>query len=154
MSSYYAICVVLLLLHLIIPISAQIQQQPWPTQENNAYEIVKQIPEISKFASMLNTSFYQYLTANGKNNVTILAPNNDALSELTLDGNSTWYHIIPRFCPLTECDMVETKLNGAFVKIANHTIESGLMHQSRVLKSIQVQSVIVHVLDKSKLFCG
>lgn len=102
---------------------------------------------------MLDSPFQQYLIANVKNNITVLAPNNDALSELNkLDSNSTWYHLIPRFCPLTECEMVETKLDGAFVKIINQTIESGLMHHARVIKSIQLQTVIVHILDKSRLF--
>jgi uncharacterized surface protein with fasciclin (FAS1) repeats len=153
MSSYYAVYVLLLLFYLTNPISAQIRQQQQPIQANNAYEIAKQIPQISKFVSMLDSPFQQYLIANVKNNITVLAPNNDALSELNkLDSNSTWYHLIPRFCPLTECEMVETKLDGAFVKIINQTIESGLMHHARVIKSIQLQTVIVHILDKSRLF--
>jgi hypothetical protein len=147
MSSYYAIyALLLLLLYQNNLISAQIQQ-PLPAQ--NTFERIKQIPEISRFISILDFSFQQYLT---KENITLLAPNNDALSDLNkLDSNSTWYHLLPRFCPLTECDIIETKLDGAFVKMINQTIRSGLMHHATVVKSIQVQSVMVHILDKSKV---
>ncbi|GAN02839.1 hypothetical protein MAM1_0029d02286 [Mucor ambiguus] len=122
----------------------------------NAYEVLKQLPETSKFSSLLDPELQTYLQ--NQTNITVFAPHNDAFHHtLLLDRNTTKYHILPQLC-LDDC---WTKNDGLLYKSTsymkfwiNHDknikqIESGNMQFAAIVNSIQVssQQSVVHIID-------
>lgn len=128
-------------------------------QPLNAYQVLKQLPETSKFSSLLDPEFQSYLQ--NQTNITVFAPQNDAFQHtLLLDRNTTKYHILPQLC----LDACWEKNDGSLYKSTRYMkfwinrdkntkqIESGNMQSAAIVKSIQVssQQSVVHVIDSSK----
>lgn len=131
-------------------------------QPLNAYQVLKQLPETAKFASLLDPELQSYLQ--NQTNLTIFAPHNDAFHQtLLLDRNTTKYHILPQLC-LDEC---WTRNDGLLYKSTSYMkfwidrdkntkqIESGNMQSAAIVNSIQVasQQSVVHIIDSSKCVC-
>lgn len=132
------------------------QQQPL-TPPSNTYELLKQLPETSKFSSLLDPELQLYLQ--NHTDITVFAPHNDAFHHtLLLDRNTTKYHILPQLC-LDDCWN-----DGSLYKSISYMrlwtnrnkntkqIESGNMQSAAVINSIQVpsQRSVVHIIDSSK----
>lgn len=128
-------------------------------QPLNAYQVLKQLPETSKFSSLLDPELQSYLQ--NQTNITVFAPQNDAFQHtLLLDRNTTKYHILPQLC----LDACWEKNDGSLYKSTRYMkfwidrdkntkqIESGNMQSAAIVKSIQVssQQSVVHVIDSSK----
>jgi len=128
-------------------------------QPLNAYQVLKQLPETSKFSSLLDPELQSYLQ--NQTNITVFAPQNAAFQHtLLLDRNTTKYHILPQLC----IDACWEKNDGSLYKSTRYMkfwidrdkntkqIESSNMQSAAIVKSIQVssQQSVVHVIDSSK----
>ncbi|KAL9549649.1 hypothetical protein MBANPS3_005107 [Mucor bainieri] len=148
------ICACLFLVGVVFSQSSE-SQQPL-SQPLSTYEVLKQLPETSKFASLLDPELQSFLQ--NQTNITVFAPHNDAFHHtLLLDRNTTKYHILPQLC-LDDC---WTKNDGSLYKSTSYMkfwinrdkntkqIESGNMQSAAIVNSIQVssQQSVVHIID-------
>jgi hypothetical protein len=135
----------------------QQQQQPL-IPPSNSYELLKQLPETSKFLSLLDPELQLYLQ--NQTNITVFAPYNDAFRHtLLLDRNTTRYHILPQLC-LDDCwNDGSLYKSTSYMKLWTNRnkntkqIESGNMQSAAVINSIQIpsQRSVVHIIDSSKI---
>ncbi|KAL0141877.1 FAS1 domain-containing protein [Mucor lusitanicus] len=148
------LCACLFLVGMVLAQSSESQHPV--ARPLNVYQVLKQLPETSKFSSLLDPELQSYLQ--NQTNITVFAPHNDAFHHtLLLDRNTTKYHILPQLC-LEDC---WTKDDGSLYKSTAYMkfwinrdkntkqIESGNMQSAAIVNSIQVssQQSVVHIID-------